>query len=99
LKTVPGLAQLRRLPAWALVRDSGATIRAIVQGLAPSLIVGFALAGAAGAQEAAPLTDPGQKTVRIVRTTTKPTIDGVVNPAEWAGAARIDDLIKHRAGK
>jgi Carbohydrate family 9 binding domain-like/Domain of unknown function (DUF5916) len=36
--------------------------------------------------------DPGQKTVRIVRTSMKPTIDGVVDDAEWAGAARIDDL-------
>ena len=43
------------------------------------------------ARDAAP-KDPGQKSVRIVRTTKKPTIDGIVDPAEWAGAARIDDV-------
>src|SRR6185369_7891568 len=49
-------------------------------------------AGIAFAQAPSAPADPGQKTVRIVRTTVKPTIDGIVNDAEWAGAARIDDI-------
>jgi hypothetical protein len=53
----------------------------------------MAVAASAAAQEVAPAPkDPGQKSVRIVRTEKKPTIDGVVDPAEWAGAARIDDV-------
>ncbi|HUQ52149.1 MAG TPA: carbohydrate binding family 9 domain-containing protein, partial [Gammaproteobacteria bacterium] len=36
--------------------------------------------------------DPGQKTVHIMRTATKPTIDGVIDEAVWATAARIDNL-------
>ena len=44
------------------------------------------------AEEPQDLRDPGQKTLRVVRATTPPTIDGVLDEAEWAGAARIDDL-------
>ena len=43
------------------------------------------------AQEAAP-RDPGQKSVHIARTATRPVIDGVLDDAVWANAARIDDL-------
>jgi hypothetical protein len=46
---------------------------------------------AAAAQDAA-LRDPGQKTVEIVRTTQRPVIDGALDDAVWATAARIDDL-------
>jgi hypothetical protein len=44
------------------------------------------------AQPPPALRDPGQKTVRVVRTTTPPIIDGVLDEAIWATAARIDDL-------
>jgi hypothetical protein len=36
--------------------------------------------------------DPGQKTVQIARTALKPTIDGALDDAVWATAARIDNL-------
>src|SRR5204862_5159684 len=61
-------------------------------GLLAAGVAGIAVAQAPASPPQGPLTDPGQKTVRIVRTTVKPTIDGVVNESEWAGAARIDDL-------
>ena len=61
-------------------------------GLLAAGVAGIAVAQAPASLPQGPLKDPGQKTVRIVRTTGKPTIDGVVNEAEWAGAARIDDL-------
>ena len=32
------------------------------------------------------------ETLQIVRTTAPPTVDGVLDPAEWAAAARLDDL-------
>ena len=38
------------------------------------------------------LTDPGQKTVRVVRTDTPPVIDGDLGDAVWARAAVVDDL-------
>ncbi len=38
------------------------------------------------------LTDPGQKSVRVVRTDTPPVIDGDLSDAVWASAAFIDDL-------
>ena len=38
------------------------------------------------------LIDPGQKTVQIGRTTTRPTIDGALDDAVWATAARIDNF-------
>jgi hypothetical protein len=44
------------------------------------------------APSSAPPRDPGQKTVHIVRTATPPTIDGKLDDAVWANAARIDDL-------
>ena len=43
-----------------------------------------------GAQQA--LTDPGQKTVRVVRTDTPPVIDGDLGDAVWERAAYVDDL-------
>jgi hypothetical protein len=59
--------------------------------------VGAALAAAtcvvsAAAQDASPPRDPGQKTVHIARTTMRPMIDGVLDEAVWASAARIDNL-------
>jgi hypothetical protein len=45
----------------------------------------------AGAQELV-LRDPGQKTVRIVRVTSAPAVDGVLDDDAWTGAARVDDL-------
>ena len=38
------------------------------------------------------LQDPGQKSVRVVRTTTPPVIDGDLSDAVWAAAAVVDDL-------
>src|SRR6185436_1890453 len=49
-------------------------------------------AGWASAQERAPLEDPGQKTVRIARTTARPVIDGALDDTAWASAARIDNF-------
>ncbi len=48
------------------------------------------LAGPLAAQT--PLSDPGQKSVRVVRTDTPPVIDGDLSDAVWARAAIIDDL-------
>ena len=36
--------------------------------------------------------DPGQKTVQIARTAARPTIDGALDEAVWANAARIDNF-------
>ena len=47
---------------------------------------------AALAQPAGVLLDPGQKSVRMVRTAAPPAIDGVLDEAVWAGAALVDDL-------
>jgi len=49
-------------------------------------------AGGAFAQAAGPLQDPGQKTVQIARTTARPVIDGALDDAVWASAARIDNF-------
>src|SRR5690606_783674 len=49
------------------------------------------LCAAATAQESN-LQDPGQKSVRMVRTPTPPVIDGVLDDAVWANAALVDDL-------
>ena len=38
------------------------------------------------------LTDPGQKSVRVVRTDTPPVIDGNLGDPVWARAAVVDDL-------
>jgi len=60
-----------------------------------TLVAGTALAQApAPSPEAgqAPASDPGQKTVQIVRTDARPTIDGVLDEAVWANAALIDNL-------
>ena len=48
------------------------------------------LAAPLGAQQA--LTDPGQKSVRVVRTDTPPVIDGDLGDAVWERAAYVDDL-------
>jgi hypothetical protein len=47
---------------------------------------------AAPAGDSAPPGDPGQKRVTIVRTTARPTIDGALDDAAWANAARIDNF-------
>jgi hypothetical protein len=53
----------------------------------------LALAAAdAAAQGGAVLQDPGQKTVRVMRTSTPPVIDGDLSDAVWAAAAVVDDL-------
>ena len=44
------------------------------------------------AQAPAPLQDPGQHSVRMVRTTTPPVIDGKLDDAAWATAALVDNL-------
>jgi hypothetical protein len=49
-------------------------------------------AGTAAAQGNAVLLDPGQKTVRVVRTATPPVIDGDLSDVVWATAAVVDDL-------
>jgi hypothetical protein len=61
---------------------------------AVALLLAATLGAAAGAQDAAPAapSDPGQKTVQIARTATRPTIDGVLDDAVWVNAARIDNF-------
>ncbi|HEY7671776.1 MAG TPA: sugar-binding protein [Gammaproteobacteria bacterium] len=54
------------------------------------ILCGIALAAPAAAQE--PLVDPGQKTVRVVRTDVPPVIDGDLGDAVWTRAAVVDDL-------
>jgi len=39
-----------------------------------------------------PLQDPGQKSVRMVRTAMPPVIDGRLDDEEWRGAALVDNL-------
>jgi hypothetical protein len=56
------------------------------------LIALWFCAGIAFAQQPPTLADPGQKTLRLVRTGTPPTIDGVLDDAVWANAAVINDL-------
>jgi hypothetical protein len=59
------------------------------------LLAGVGVLATGRAQEprgAAALRDPGQKSVQIVRTATRPTIDGALDDAAWAGAARIDNF-------
>jgi hypothetical protein len=48
--------------------------------------------GTAAAQDATPLRDPGQKTVHVARAAVRPVIDGVLDDAAWANAARIDNF-------
>jgi hypothetical protein len=65
-------------------------MKAVIQGISSvslCLAAGFALA-----QSNAVLVDPGQKTVRVVRTATPPVIDGDLSDAVWANAAVVDDL-------
>ena len=50
------------------------------------------VAGSVAAQNNAVLQDPGQKSVRVVRTSTPPVIDGDLSDAVWANAAIVDDL-------
>ena len=40
----------------------------------------------------APLQDPGEKSVKMVRTEVRPVIDGKLDDAIWATAALVDDL-------
>jgi hypothetical protein len=47
---------------------------------------------AAFAQAPTALEDPGQKTVQIARTAARPVIDGALDDAAWATAARIDNF-------
>ena len=47
--------------------------------------------GALAQPPAAP-SDPGQKSVRMVRTDTRPVIDGRLDDAAWSNAALIDNL-------
>lgn len=49
-------------------------------------------AGTVAAQNAADPSDPGLKSVRVVRTATPPVIDGNLADAVWADAAIVDDL-------
>jgi hypothetical protein len=49
-------------------------------------------AGSVFGQETAPLQDPGQKTVQIARTESRPVIDGALDDAVWQSAARIDNF-------
>ena len=58
------------------------------------LSIGFLCLAAStvAAQDTAPLTDPGTKSVRIVRTDKPPVIDGDLSDAVWANAAVIDDM-------
>jgi Domain of unknown function (DUF5916)/Carbohydrate family 9 binding domain-like len=49
-------------------------------------------AGTALAQPVATLRDPGQHSVRMVRTTTPPVIDGKLDEPAWKTAALVDDL-------
>jgi hypothetical protein len=57
-------------------------------------VLAMSIAGAAQAQAPVqtPPSDPGQKSVRMVRTDTPPIIDGVLDDAVWANAALVDDL-------
>jgi hypothetical protein len=55
-------------------------------------LIALCAAFTAAAQETAELRDPGQKSVRMVRTASPPVIDGVLDDAVWASAAFIDDL-------
>jgi hypothetical protein len=49
-------------------------------------------ADVAFAQAPSALQDPGQKTVHVGRTTGRPVIDGALDDAVWANAARIDNF-------
>src|SRR5262245_19468781 len=51
-------------------------------------------AGSVAAQNNAVLQDPGQKSVRVVRMSTPPVIDGDLSDAVWANAAVVDDLLQ-----
>jgi hypothetical protein len=68
-------------------RASGVRLAAAVLAAGVVLVT----AGPALGQTAA-LRDPGQKRVEIVRTAAPPTIDGVLDDAVWANAARIGNF-------
>jgi hypothetical protein len=78
-----GFGYRSRFPEWAIRNQ----MRLCVSGVGA-----LVCAGAALAQEIAPPQDPGQKAVQIARTATRPVIDGVLDDAVWANAARIDDF-------
>ena len=67
-----------------------ATMNVSKQGICAALLC--LAAGNAAAQGGPVLQDPGQKTVRVVRTATPPVIDGDLSDAVWAAAAVVDDL-------
>ena len=55
-------------------------------------LLGILLPLAAFGQAVDRPTDPGQKSVQMVRTDTPPVIDGLLDEAAWASAALIDNL-------
>jgi hypothetical protein len=57
-----------------------------------ALLAACLFSTAASAQQPATLRDPGQKSVQLVRAAQPPVIDGVLDEAEWANAAVVDDL-------
>jgi hypothetical protein len=71
--------------SWVRALASATAIAALVGAIAPVV-----------AQQAVPSTeaprDPGQKSVTILRTAARPTIDGALDDAAWANAALIDNL-------
>jgi hypothetical protein len=48
--------------------------------------------GSAAAQSQTPPPDPGEKSVRMVRTEVRPVVDGKLDEPIWATAAFVDDL-------
>jgi hypothetical protein len=58
----------------------------------PWVVLALCCATRALAQAPAPLQDPGQHSVHVVRTPTAPVIDGKLDEAVWAAAAVVDNL-------
>jgi hypothetical protein len=56
------------------------------------VVLALCCATRALAQGPAPLEDPGQHSVQVVRTATAPVIDGKLDEAVWATAAVVDNL-------
>jgi len=56
------------------------------------VVLALCCATRALAQAPAPLRDPGQHSVQVVRTPTAPVIDGKLDEAVWAAAAVVDNL-------
>ena len=60
-----------------------------------SIFVGLVLVALSGTAIGQPQGGPGgsdRKAVHVVRTASPPTLDGVLDPAEWSGAGFVDDL-------